>query len=264
MVVCVEPRFYGSLATRYDKSPIFNLDLLLALYQPTGLRREVYADDDGVLILEEKDTALPRNVVLDSTSVDSAKALLSVLEEETYSFLVRERWLTLIVQTSWDVFFEEVEPKRYSTDSTRFSGKCQHEVIEVSDVHEGLIKRFVETRDDLEENLCLEDLLVWKQKGRKCQIFVALEKGEIQSYLLAMPVCAELSNIWHVEYVYTPPERRDQGYAASVLCRATEALLNSNRLPVITPRNPRMKESCERLGFCVSDQRLRGIGTRLG
>ena len=262
MVVHVEPRLYGSLAPRYTKAPIFNLDLLMALYQYPPAKRDVYAHDEGLLVLEELGGDEPKKALLDTTSSDAARELLEVLDEDAYVFTVRERWLTVIIEATWDVTFEEVEPKRYSTDLNRFSGQCNHKVIELADKDEQRIKGFVEQRDDFEEHPPLEDLLVWKQKGRDCRIFAALEDNDIRSYLLAVPICVDLNSIWHLQYVYTHSALRNKGYAASLLCAATESLLESGHVPVVTPFNPKMQDACEKFGFFVSDDRLQGVGTR--
>jgi len=263
MVVHVEPRLYGSLASRYNKAPIFNLDLLMALYQFPPAPRDVYAHDEGLLVLEDQGDAAPQRALLDATSSDAARELLEVLDEDAYLFTVRERWLTMVVQAAWDVDFQEVEPKRYSTDSKHFSGQCKHRVIELTEKDERRIRGFVEDRDDFEEHPPLEDLLVWKQKGRDCRIFASLSEAGVKGYLLAVPICVDLDGIWHVSYLYTQSDARKRGYAASMLCAATEALLESDRIPVVTPFNPKMQKACEKLGFFVSDDRLQGLGTRL-
>jgi len=263
MVSYVEPRLYGSLASRYNKAPVFNLDLLMALYQYPPAKRDVYAHDEGLLILEDHGGDLPKTALLDATSSDAARELLDVLDEDSYLFTVRERWLTLIIESTWDVEFQEAEPKRYSTDLKHFSGQCKHRTVELTESDEGRIKGFREEREDFEEHPPLEDLLIWKQKGRDCRIFVALDEGDVRSYLLTLPICVDLGSIWRLHYVYTHSKDRNRGYAASLFCTATEALLEAGHIPVLTPFNEKMQDACEKFGFFVSDDRLQGLGTRL-
>lgn len=261
MISHLDPRFYGSVATRYQHAPIYNLDFLLALYRVPPMDRDIFVDDEGVLVVEPTKGEVSK-AILEASSGPVAKGLLDCLTEDEYLFVVRERWLSLVLTAQWEVDLAEMPERRYTTDKSHFVGTTQDVVMELEVTNEQMAMRFKEDREDFSVNPALEDLLVWKGRGRASRIFATITGGFIRSYVVALPVCDDLSNIWQIVYVFTSPELRGKGYGTSALCSATQHLLASGHVPLITLREDQFKGGCESLGYHTDDERLWGMGKR--
>ena len=261
MVVYLQPRFYGTAAARFESAPIYNLDFLLALCHVPAIKRDVYVDDEGIVILEHREGDIPR-VLIQAASGPVAKALLDAVDLDECQFIIQERWLSMLIAARWDISFEEMSDRRYTTDRNRFTGATEEAVLELDVKHEQMAANFTEDREDLAENPPLEDLLLWKGRGRNCRIFATIDGSSIRSYVLALPLSDDLKRIWQISYAFTPPEHRGRGYATAALIAATQAILRDGGIPLVTARGQIMKRACETQGYhCVGD-RFWGAGRR--